>query len=104
MFTYFIKPLLVSLELYVCFPAVRNTQRIVERSGKTHLSSMSLQPEDREPGVPMDNSKEDVGGSSCTGDYSKHVSYQADQYYIVFVVFKMTCLLSCFNKQSVYIC
>ncbi|XP_016523457.1 erythroid differentiation-related factor 1 isoform X1 [Poecilia formosa] len=33
---------------------------------------MSLPPEDREPGVPMDNSKEDVGGPSCTGDYSKH--------------------------------
>ncbi|XP_014891698.1 erythroid differentiation-related factor 1 isoform X1 [Poecilia latipinna] len=33
---------------------------------------MSLPPEDREPGAPMDNSKEDVGGPSCTGDYSKH--------------------------------
>ncbi|KAM4730424.1 erythroid differentiation-related factor 1 [Anableps anableps] len=45
---------------------------IVERRGKSHFSSMSLPLEDREPGVPMDNSKEDLGSPSCTGDYSKH--------------------------------
>uniref|UniRef100_A0A1A7WBI4 Chromosome 10 open reading frame 137 n=2 Tax=Iconisemion striatum TaxID=60296 RepID=A0A1A7WBI4_9TELE len=29
---------------------------------------------DREPGMPWDTSREDIGGSSCTGDYSKHES------------------------------
>lgn len=52
---------------------------IVERRGKSHLSSMSLPLEDREPGIPMDNSKEDLGGPSCTGDCNKQVCYQAGQ-------------------------
>lgn len=38
------------------------------------VSSMSASAGDREPGVPLDNAKEEIGGPTCTGEHSKHVS------------------------------
>ncbi|XP_072246949.1 erythroid differentiation-related factor 1 isoform X1 [Leuresthes tenuis] len=35
---------------------------------------MSSSVGDREPGIPLDNVKEDIGGPICTGDYNKHES------------------------------
>ncbi|XP_015240694.1 PREDICTED: erythroid differentiation-related factor 1 [Cyprinodon variegatus] len=44
----------------------------IEVGGIRHLFTMSSAAEDREPGIPMDHSKEDLGGAANTGDYSKH--------------------------------
>ncbi|XP_041866613.1 erythroid differentiation-related factor 1 isoform X2 [Melanotaenia boesemani] len=38
----------------------------------SRLSSMSSSAGDREPGIPLDNVKEDIGGPTCSGDYSRH--------------------------------
>nr|XP_046258040.1 erythroid differentiation-related factor 1 isoform X2 [Scatophagus argus] len=38
------------------------------------VSTMSASAEDREPGSPLDNAKEDIGGPTCTGENTKHDS------------------------------
>lgn len=42
------------------------------------MSSMSESATDREPGVLLDNGKEELSSPSCTGDNSKYVSKQTE--------------------------
>lgn len=43
------------------------------------MSSMSGSAADRDPGILLDNGKEDISGPTCTGDNSKYVSNQTEQ-------------------------
>lgn len=43
-------------------------------------SSMSASAGDREPGIPLDNAREEISGSTYTGENNKHVSDEANMF------------------------